>query len=91
MAERFAEEARLHEALRTRTAKSDLLDEVLASVTGAGELPDVLDRVSNAAQKVLAHDSLVLTVLLPGGKQAKVYASKAPKATRFPRSSKCRR
>jgi transcriptional regulator with GAF, ATPase, and Fis domain len=84
MAERFAEEARQHEALRTRTAKSDLVDEVLASVTGAGELPDVFDRVSNAAQKVLAHDSLVLTVLLPGGKQAKVYASKAPEGHALP-------
>jgi transcriptional regulator with GAF, ATPase, and Fis domain len=84
MAERFAEEARLHEALRTRTAKSDLVDEVLASVTGAGELPAIFDRVSNAAQKVLAHDSLVLTALLPGGKQAKVYASKAPEGYALP-------
>ena len=84
MAERFAEEARLHEALRARTAKSDLVDEVLASVTGAGELPAIFDRVSNAAQKVLAHDSLVLTALLPGGKHAKVYASKAPEGYALP-------
>jgi transcriptional regulator with GAF, ATPase, and Fis domain len=81
---RLAEQARRTEELRARAAKSDLLDELLASVTGEGDLPQVFDRVSNVTQKVLAHDALVLTAVLPNGKQAKVYASKAPERAAFP-------
>jgi transcriptional regulator with GAF, ATPase, and Fis domain len=33
---------------------------------------------------VLAHDALVLTAVLPGGMQAKVYASRTPESARFP-------
>jgi len=82
--QRLAEEARRNEELRARTAKADLLDELLASVTGEGDLPQVFERVSDVTQKVLTHDALVLTVVLPDGQHAKVYASKTPESARFP-------
>jgi GAF domain-containing protein len=72
---RLAEQARRNDELRARTEKVELLDEVLASVTGAGELPDVFGRVSNVTQKVLAHDCLVLTSVRPNGVNARVHAS----------------
>jgi transcriptional regulator with GAF, ATPase, and Fis domain len=84
LAERLAAESRQKEELRARTAKSDLLDEVLASIAGTGELPEVFDRVSDAAQRVLAHDALILTSVLPDRRQAKVYASRTPSHAPFP-------
>ena len=82
--QRLAEQARRNEELRAKSEKSELLDEVLASVTSAGELPVVFDRISNAVQKVLVHDALLLTALLPDRRHGKVYASKAPEGARFP-------
>ena len=82
--QRLADEARRHEALRAMKEKSDLLDEVLASVTGAGELTGVFGRVSSVTQKVLAHDALILTALLPSGLKARVYASESSDAVRWP-------
>ena len=82
--QRLAESARVSEELRTRAARSDLLDELLATVTDSGELPAVFDRISTVSQKVLAHDALVLTAVLPSGTQARVYASKTPAGASFP-------
>jgi two-component system response regulator FlrC len=82
--QRLADEARRNEALRARAEKSDLLDEVLASVTGAGELADVFDRVSTVTQKVLAHDALILTAILPDGLKARVYASESSEGVKWP-------
>src|SRR5262249_26349588 len=62
----------------------ELLDELLASVTGAGELPDVFGRVSSVTQKVLAHDCLVLTSILPNGVRARVYASQTSETDPWP-------
>jgi transcriptional regulator with GAF, ATPase, and Fis domain len=76
--QRLAEQARRNEELRARGAHLDLLDEVLTSLTGTGVLPDVWERISNAAQKVLPHDGLFLTAVLPNKTQARVYASHAP-------------
>ena len=45
------------------------------AVTGLGDLPEVWSNVSSVAQKVLAHDAIVLTAVLPEGKHARVYAS----------------
>jgi len=64
------------EILRARAARAELLDELLGAVTDAGELPEVFDRISIAAQKVLAHDALVLTAVLPAGTAARAYAKK---------------
>jgi transcriptional regulator with GAF, ATPase, and Fis domain len=74
--QRLADDARRMEALRARTAKAELLDDLLTAVTGGGELPEVFDRISTAAQKVLAHDALVLTAVLPGGSAARAYAKR---------------
>src|SRR5262249_16268788 len=49
-----------------------------------GELPEVFDRISKASQKVLAHDALVLTAVLPGGTGARVYAQITPKGHELP-------
>jgi transcriptional regulator with GAF, ATPase, and Fis domain len=84
LAERLAAESRRGEELRARAAKSDLLDEVLASITGTGDLPEVFDRVSDAAQRVLQHDALVLTSVMSDRRHAKVYASKTPLHASFP-------
>jgi transcriptional regulator with GAF, ATPase, and Fis domain len=73
--QRLAEHARRNEELRARAAQSDLLDEVLAGVTSTGSLPEVFDRISSVSRRVLSHDALVLTVLLPDGQKGRVYAS----------------
>jgi transcriptional regulator with GAF, ATPase, and Fis domain len=82
--QRLAEAARRSEELRATAARSDLLDELLHSVTDTGELPEVFERISNASQRVLSHDALVLTAILPGGTHARVYASKTPPHATFP-------
>jgi transcriptional regulator with GAF, ATPase, and Fis domain len=81
---RLAEEARENEALRAKAARNDLLDELLSAVTDAGELPEVFDRISKATQTVLGHDALVLTAVLPGATEARVYAQIAPKGHELP-------
>ena len=81
---RLAEAARRSEELRATAARSDLLDELLHSVIDAGELPEGFERISNASQRVLTHDALVLTAVLPGGTRARVYASKTPPHASFP-------
>jgi transcriptional regulator with GAF, ATPase, and Fis domain len=81
--ERLAEEQRRHEELRAKSATMELLDEVLAAVTGLGELPEVWERISAVAQKVLPHDALVLAAALPDRGKARVYASSAPGAEPF--------
>ena len=81
--ERLAEEQRRSEELRSRAANLDLLDEMLATVTGSGQLPEVWDRVSNLAQKVLAHDAMLLSALLPDGRHGRIYASCAPESAAF--------
>jgi two-component system response regulator FlrC len=82
--QRLADEARRHDELRARTEKVELLDEVLASVTGAGELPDVFGRVSSVTQKVMPHDCLVLTSILADGLKARVYASDSSEKSPWP-------
>jgi transcriptional regulator with GAF, ATPase, and Fis domain len=82
--QRMAEEARANDALRAKAAKHDLLDDLLSMVTDSGELPEVFDRISRATQTVLAHDALVLTAVLPGNTDARVYAQIAPKGHELP-------
>ncbi|HSL22655.1 MAG TPA: sigma 54-interacting transcriptional regulator [Vicinamibacterales bacterium] len=75
LAEQLAEEARRGEELRTRTTKLELLDELLAALTDAGDVREVFGRLSSIAGKVLAHDAAALMVRLPDGRRARLYAS----------------
>jgi two-component system response regulator HydG len=81
--ERLAEEMRRSEELRSRTANIGLLDELLAGVTDAGELRQVIDRVSDIAQKVLPHDAMVVPVLLGDKANVRFHVVRAP-GTTFP-------
>jgi transcriptional regulator with GAF, ATPase, and Fis domain len=76
-----------HERLaegRARAEKSEMLDEVLASVTSNSELHGVFDRISDVTQKVLPHDGLVVGLRMPDGHHGKVYASKTPPHAALP-------
>ena len=82
--QRLAEQARDAGELRARAAALELLDDSLATLIDTGDLPDVFDRVSAIARRVLAHDTLLLIVGLPGRRRAKLYASSGAGATPFP-------
>lgn len=81
--ERLADEQRQNEQLRAKSTTMEMLEEVVAAVTGLGELPDVWERISSVAQKVLPHDALVLAAALPDRGRARVYASSTPGAEPF--------
>ena len=81
---RLADEERKREELRSLNTKLELLDELLTTVTSTGELREVFARVSQVAQKVLPHDALTMPVLLPNGRQARLYASQTPESSKFP-------
>jgi transcriptional regulator with GAF, ATPase, and Fis domain len=72
--QRLAERSRAVEELRARTATLELLDEMLATVIDTGELPEVFDRISAIARKVLPHDTVMLNVMLPDNRQGRGYA-----------------
>src|SRR5262245_31924383 len=88
--QRLAEELRRNEELRAREARLGMLDTLLATVTDTGELKDQFDRISEIARKMLAHDALVLAVMVPDGVQARAYAysglgpSASPQILRVP-------
>jgi GAF domain-containing protein len=82
--QRLAEHARSHEELRARAANLELLDELLAALTDTGDLPEVFDRISAIARKVLPHDAVVLPVILADGRHARVYASSGVPAGAIP-------
>jgi PAS domain S-box-containing protein len=72
------------EELRARNTNLELLDAMLASLTDAGDLHDVVDRVSDIAQKVLPHDAMVLPVLLPDRARVRFHVTKVPDGAKFP-------
>ena len=80
----LADEARRSEALRARAEKAELLDAVLASITGSDELRAVFDRISAVTQPVIPHDAMLVVVNLPDGERAQVYALAAPADGRLP-------
>src|SRR5262249_41514952 len=87
--QRLAEQTQRAEELRARTTSVELLDELLAALTDAGDIPDVFGRISDIARKVLRHDAAVLMVRLADGLHARVYASagfpgKLPDTTEVP-------
>jgi transcriptional regulator with GAF, ATPase, and Fis domain len=81
---RLADELRKQEELRSLNTKLELLDELLTTVTSTGGLREVFARVSQVAQKVLPHDALTMPVLLPNGREARLYAWQTPESARFP-------
>ncbi len=72
--ERLAEQARQAEVLRARTATLELLDSMLADLIDNGPLPEVFDRISAIARKVVAHDMLLMVVATADGRHARTYA-----------------
>jgi PAS domain S-box-containing protein len=72
------------EELRARNTNVELLDAKLAALTDTSELSDVVDRVSDIAQHVLAHDAMVLPVLLPDRAHVRFHVTKAPDGAKFP-------
>ena len=81
---RLAEQALHAEELRARTATLELLDELLVDLVDTADLPDVFDRVSATARKVLRHDALFLNVMLPDRRHARIYASSGEGSKPFP-------
>ncbi|MEZ5289680.1 MAG: sigma 54-interacting transcriptional regulator [Vicinamibacterales bacterium] len=71
---RLAEQARITEELRARESRLELVDDLLKTVTDAGDLKDQFDRISEIAQKVLPHDAMTLPVVEPDGIHARRYA-----------------
>src|SRR5262249_33476346 len=61
--------------LRARAANLALLDQLLATMTDATELPELFDRVSAVTKKVIPHDALAMAVMLPDGVHARRYAT----------------
>jgi transcriptional regulator with GAF, ATPase, and Fis domain len=76
--QRLAEEGRRAAELKERALTLEVIDDLLTSVTGEGDLPEVWGRVSKVVQKVIPHDGLVLTAVLPNRREARVYASSTP-------------
>jgi transcriptional regulator with GAF, ATPase, and Fis domain len=72
---RLAEEAHRGDSLRAWTTNLELVDELLGALIDSGDLPDVFERVSRIAGKVLRHDALALTVALSDGRHARIYAN----------------
>jgi transcriptional regulator with GAF, ATPase, and Fis domain len=85
--QRLAEEVRLAEELRARTANVELLDTLLAELTDSGELPDVIGRISTMAQKVLPHDAMLVPVVLPNGTHVRVVAGALPGGATYPETA----
>jgi transcriptional regulator with GAF, ATPase, and Fis domain len=82
--QRLAEQARSVEELRARAATLELVDDLLTALIDTGELPEVFDRISAIARRVLPHDALLMIVGLPGKRRAKLYASSGVGAKPFP-------
>jgi transcriptional regulator with GAF, ATPase, and Fis domain len=73
--QRLAEQSRSNAELKARTASLELLDELLATLTDAGRVSDLFERISAVAKNVIPHDAMALSVLLPDGVNARRYAS----------------
>jgi transcriptional regulator with GAF, ATPase, and Fis domain len=71
---RLAEERERMAKLRERAANLEVLDGLLKTLTGVLSLRDVIDRVSEIAQKVIAHDAMTVIIPTEDPAVAKVYA-----------------
>jgi transcriptional regulator with GAF, ATPase, and Fis domain len=73
--QRVADEARQVQILENRNANLALLDELLKTLSDDGDLADVIERISRAANKVLPHQATVLAVYSADRTRARRYAS----------------
>jgi len=64
--QRMADEAKRAAALQARSDQLFALDDLLAALSGVLDLREVFDRVAVVAQKVLPHDGMGVTRILPG-------------------------
>jgi two-component system response regulator AtoC len=79
-----ADEARQVEILQKRNANLALLDELLKTLSDDGELAEVIERISQAASKVLAHEATLLAVYHADRQTARRYASSGLEANALP-------
>ncbi len=84
---RMAEDVRLAQELRSRTATLELLDQLLAELTDSGGLSDVIERISSIAQKVLPHDAMLVPVALPNGTHVRMLAGRLPGGATYPETA----
>jgi two-component system response regulator FlrC len=72
---RLAGETRRAAALQERATNLEVLDGLLATLTGVLDVRAVFDRVSAIAQKVLPHDAMSISELVEGGVKVRIHAS----------------
>jgi PAS domain S-box-containing protein len=82
-------ERKVADDLRARSAKLELVDDLLTALVDSGDLPDVFGRISAVAKRVLEHDAAALLVRLSDSHQARLYASSGflqglPEVTEIP-------
>jgi len=82
--QRLVEASRRRAELQARASRLDLVDDLLATVTDQGELVDVFDRISTFAKRVLAHDLLILGVVLSDGAHLRPYARAGERTSNLP-------
>ncbi|HJZ72025.1 MAG TPA: GAF domain-containing protein [Vicinamibacterales bacterium] len=73
--QRLADQHRRAAALRERAANLEVLDGLLATLTGVLDIREVFDRVSAIAQRVLPHDGLTLMEIIDDGAKIRMHAS----------------
>jgi transcriptional regulator with GAF, ATPase, and Fis domain len=71
----LAEQISRAKALQERAANLEVLDGLLATLTGVLDVREVFDRVSAIAQKVLPHDAMSISELIDNGVKVRIHAS----------------
>ena len=73
--QRLAEQGRRDAALRERAANLEMLDGLLATITGVLDIREVFDRVSAIARGVLPHDALSIAEVIDDPNLIRIHAS----------------
>jgi transcriptional regulator with GAF, ATPase, and Fis domain len=71
----LAEASRRTAALQERATNLEVLDGLLATLTGVLDVREVFDRVSTIAQKVLPHDAMSMSEIIDNGEKVRIHAS----------------
>jgi transcriptional regulator with GAF, ATPase, and Fis domain len=72
---RLAEANRRTAALQERATNLEVLDGLLATLSGVLDVREVFDRVSAIAQKVLPHDAMSMSEIIDNGEKVRIHAS----------------